>query len=164
TASSSSSSAAVEVWPSVNRSDERARSSSGSMASSTCEGCATPAEHAEPVEQATPAASRSSSSASPSQPGKEKWALPGSRSTGPPSLCPDRVSAAAPEAAKSTGTCPTACTASVWYGTPYPAATAARAATGWTVPTSLLAHIVVTRATSSAYPSISAASTSGRTR
>ena len=44
---------------------------------------------------------------------------------GPPSLCPVRVSASTPAAATSTGSAPTACTASVWNGTPYPAATAA---------------------------------------
>ena len=54
------------------------------------------------------------------------------------------VSAATPPAAKSTGTCPTACIASVWNGTPVAAASAASSATGWTVPTSLLAHITVT--------------------
>ena len=37
---------------------------------------------------------------------------------GPPSLCPVTVSASTPLAAKSTGTCPTACTASVCNGTP----------------------------------------------
>ncbi len=48
------------------------------MASSTWLGWATPAVHAEPVEQAIPRASSSISSASPSQPGKEKCAFPGS--------------------------------------------------------------------------------------
>ena len=48
------------------------------MASSTWLGSATPAVHAEPVEQAIPFASSSMSRASPSQPGKEKCALPGS--------------------------------------------------------------------------------------
>ena len=38
---------------------------------------------------------------------------------GPPSLCPVRVSASTPLAAKSTGTAPTACTASVCTGMPW---------------------------------------------
>ena len=53
----------------------------------------------------------------------------------------------APLAAKSTGTCPAACTASVWKGTPNSWATSASARTSCTVPTSLLAHITDTRAT-----------------
>ncbi len=68
---------------------------------------------------------------------------------GPPSLCPETLSAATPLAAKSTGTCPTAWIASVCSGTPAAAATLASSAIGWTVPTSLLAHITVTTATSS---------------
>ena len=39
---------AVEVWPSEKRSEWRAGSSSQPIASSTCEGCGTPAEQAEP--------------------------------------------------------------------------------------------------------------------
>src|SRR5690606_10306058 len=84
TATTASMSAAVEVCPSVNRREPRASGSSTPMASSTCEGGAPPAEQADPVEQAMPSASSSSSSASPSQPGKEKCALPGSRSVGSP--------------------------------------------------------------------------------
>ena len=56
-------------------------SSSQPIASSTCEGCGTPAEQAEPVEHSMPRASSSISSESPSQPGKPRWALPGSRCT-----------------------------------------------------------------------------------
>jgi hypothetical protein len=52
------------------------------MAVSTCDGCATPAEHALPVEHSMPAPSNSSSNASPSQPGNEKCAVPGRRSAG----------------------------------------------------------------------------------
>ena len=73
---------AVEVRPSEKRRDERAVTGSAPIASSTWLGWAIPAEHAEPVEHSTPAASRSSSSASPSQPGNEKCALPGSRPAG----------------------------------------------------------------------------------
>ncbi len=200
--SRASTSAAVELWPSEKRSEPRARSSSAPIATSTWEGRATPAEQAEPVDTSTPRASSSSSSESPSQPGKEKCALPGSRSTGsplrtasgtaastrrtrssrsgleprrlcgaraptatvggggepgqrrrveragahvallaaavqqrgagrrprpsssapapsgPPYLCPVTVSASTPLAAKSTGSWPTACTASVCSGTP----------------------------------------------
>ena len=54
------------------------------------------------------------------------------------------VSASTPDAAKSTGRIPTACTASVWIGTPYRCATAASSRIGLTVPTSLLAHITDT--------------------
>ena len=57
--------------------------------------------------------------------------------------------AESPLAAKSTGNCPTACTASLCIGTPNSAATAASSAAGMTVPTSLLAHITDTSATSS---------------
>ena len=56
-----------------------ARARSAPIASSTWLGWATPAVQAEPVEQAMPLASSSISSASPSQPGNEKCALPGSR-------------------------------------------------------------------------------------
>ena len=45
----------VEVWPSENRSEWRAASSSQPIASRTCEGCGTPAEQAEPVEHSMPA-------------------------------------------------------------------------------------------------------------
>ena len=57
---------------------------SAPIASSTCEGWATPAEQAEPVEHSTPRASSSISSESPSQPGKDRCAMPGSRSSGSP--------------------------------------------------------------------------------
>ena len=65
---------------------------------------------------------------------------------GPPSLCPVSVSASTPDAAKSTGRIPTACTASVCIGTPCRCATAASSRIGLTVPTSLLAHITDTTA------------------
>ena len=79
-------SSAVDVCPSEKRSDERAAASSQPIASRTCDACGTPAEHAEPVEHSMPCASSSIRSESPSQPGNERWALPGSRnasSTGP---------------------------------------------------------------------------------
>ena len=60
------------------------------------------------------------------------------------------VIASAPESAKSTGTAPTACTASVCSGTPYSWAMSASSATGCTVPTSLFAHITLISATESA--------------
>ena len=63
----------------MNRSECRAWTSSQPIASSTWEGCGTPAEQAEPVEHSMPWASSSISSESPSQPGKPRWALPGSR-------------------------------------------------------------------------------------
>ena len=74
------------------------------------------------------------------------------------SCAPVTVSASAPLAAKSTGSCPAACTASVWNGTPCSRATAASSATGWTVPTSLFAHITLTSATLSGSRSIAARS------
>ncbi len=83
---------------------------------------------------------------------------------GPPSLCPVTVSASTPAAAKSTGTWPTAWTASVCMGTPAAWATSASSATGCTVPTSLLAHITLTRATPSGSRARAARSTSGATR
>ena len=73
---------AVEVCPKENRSEPRASASGTPIASSTWLGCGTPAEQAEPVEHSMPRASSSSSSASPSQPGNEKCALPGSRCSG----------------------------------------------------------------------------------
>ena len=60
---------------------------------------------------------------------------------GPPSLWPVRVSASTPLAAKSTGTAPTAWTASVCTGMPWADASATTSSIGWSVPTSLLAHI-----------------------
>ena len=68
------------------------------------------------------------------------------------------------EAAKSTGTWPTAWIASVWNGMPRSAASAASSATGCTVPTSLLAHIAVTTAISSPWRSSSSRSASTATR
>ena len=78
---------AVEVCPRENRSELRATASSAPMASSTWLGCATPAVHAEPVEHSMPWASSSMSRLSPSHPGKDRCALPGSRD-GPPSTTP----------------------------------------------------------------------------
>ncbi len=72
------------MWPREKRSEGRAGSSLQPIASSTWEGCGTPAEQAEPVEHSMPRASSSISSESPSQPGNLRWALPGSRSTGSP--------------------------------------------------------------------------------
>ncbi len=87
-----STSAWVVVWPREKRSECRAWSASQPIASSTCEGWGTPAEQAEPVEHSIPRASSSISSESPSQPGKPRWALPGSRpavpdSSGAPCRC-----------------------------------------------------------------------------
>ena len=73
------------------------------------------------------------------------------------------ASASAPLAAKSTGSCAAACTASVWKGMPYSCATAASSATGWTVPTSLFAHITLTTATWSGAREMAVRSASGRT-
>lgn len=83
---------------------------------------------------------------------------------GPPILWPVTVSASRPLAAKSTSVWPNACTASEWIGTPNSRATSASSRTGRMVPTSLLAHIAVTRATSSGARSTAARSVSGRTR
>ena len=60
-----------------------------------------------------------------------------------------KLRASTPEAAKSTGTAPTAWTASVWTGMPCSAASATTSSIGWRVPTSLLAHITEMRATES---------------
>ena len=68
---------------------------------------------------------------------------------GPPTLWPETVIRSAPDSSNRTGRWATACTASVWNGTPCSRATAASSATGCTVPTSLLAHMTLTRATSS---------------
>jgi hypothetical protein len=84
--------------------------------------------------------------------------------TGPPILWPVTVSASTPLRAKSTGTWPTACTASVWNGMPCVWATSASSRIGLTVPTSLLAHITVTRATSAGFSAMAAASVSACTR
>ncbi len=53
---------------------------------------------------------------------------------GPPSLCDVTVIASRPLAAKSTGRCPTAWTASLWTGMSYAEAMATTSAIGWTVP------------------------------
>jgi hypothetical protein len=79
-------------------------------------------------------------------------------------LCPVAVSAAAPEAAKSTGIWPIAWMASVWNGMPRAAASAASSATGCTVPTSLLAHMPVMTAISSPWRSSSSLNASTETR
>jgi hypothetical protein len=68
---------------------------------------------------------------------------------GPPNLCAATLIAESPLAANSTGSWPTACTASLCMGTPNSAAIAASSAIGMMVPTSLLAHITDTSATSS---------------
>ena len=62
---------------------------------------------------------------------------------GAPSLWPETLSASTPSARTSSGSQPAACTASVWNGIPCACASAASAAIGWTVPTSLLASITV---------------------
>ena len=72
--------------------------------------------------------------------------------------------ASRPLAAKSTGSCPKACTASEWIGTPYARATAVSSVTGCTVPTSLFAHITVTIATDAGSAAIAASNVSGCTR
>src|SRR5690606_1583733 len=87
TDATASTSAAVEVWPRENRSEPRAVASSAPIASSTWLGCVTPAVQADPVEHSMPWASSSMSRLSPSQPGNDRWALPGSRD-GPPSMTP----------------------------------------------------------------------------
>ena len=60
------------------------------------------------------------------------------------------VTAVAPTSDRSTGTWPSACTASVWKGTPALRHAAAMSRTGWTVPTSLFAHMTETSAVRSA--------------
>src|SRR5699024_5463410 len=80
---------------------------------------------------------------------------------GPPVLCPVTVNALTPLAAKSTSTCPNACTASVCTGIPNSLHTSASSATGLTVPTSLLAHMTLTSATLSGSTSTAARSWSG---
>src|SRR5829696_3694076 len=81
-AARASMSAAVDVCPRENLSDDRASASPPPMASRTWLGCATPAEQAEPVEQSMSAASRSRSRASAEQPGKLTFTIPGSASAG----------------------------------------------------------------------------------
>ena len=68
---------------------------------------------------------------------------------GPPNLWAATLIADRPLAAKSTGIWPTAWIASLCIGTSNSAATAANSAIGMMVPTSLLAHITETSATSS---------------
>jgi hypothetical protein len=79
-------------------------------------------------------------------------------------LVPGLVSAAAPLAAKSTGICPTACTASVWNGMTGGRRQGSEPATGGTVPTSLLAHWTLTTAISAPYWSMTSDSEAGSTR
>ena len=74
------------------------------------------------------------------------------------------VSASAPQAAKSTGSVQTACTASVWNGTPCSCAIAASSAIGCTVPISLFAHITLTSAVVSGSAASAARNVSGATR
>ena len=74
------------------------------------------------------------------------------------------VRAVAPLAARPTGSCPAAWTASLWNGTPNSRATAASSATGWTVPTSLLAHMTLARATLAGSCSIAARRSPGSVR
>ena len=71
------------------------------------------------------------------------------------------MSASAPDPAKSTGSWAAACTASLWNMIPRACAASARAAIGWTAPTSLLAHITLTRATLAGSASMAAVSASG---
>ncbi len=92
-ATSASTSDWVVVRPRLKRSEDRAYSSEHPIASSTWEGCGTPAEQAEPVEHSIPRASSSISSESPWQPGNLRWALPGSRSTGSPLKIASGISA-----------------------------------------------------------------------
>ena len=94
-------SAAVDVCPSENRSEPRAAASLAPMAMRTCEGCATPAAHAEPVEHSMPRASSSMSSESPSQPGKLRCAMPGSRSVGCPLTITSGMTARTPAISSS---------------------------------------------------------------
>ena len=75
--------------------------------------------------------------------------------TGPPILCPVMAMVSSPEALKSTGRCPKAWTASEWTGIPCARAAATISATGWTLPTSLLAHMTVIKATAAGSASIS---------
>ena len=93
----------------MNRSELRARSASAPIASSTWLGRATPALQADPVEHSMPRASSSISSASPSAPGKDRCALPGSRpgppstrsSSGAPLSCASGTSATTPATSRS---------------------------------------------------------------
>ncbi len=93
---------------------------------------------------------------------------------GPPILCAEtlRATSPAPGAAsvarrsprKSMGSCPYAAIASTCSGTPARAVSRATSATGWTVPTSLLAQSIVTSATDAASRSSAACSASTRRR
>ena len=71
-----------------------------------------------------------------------------------------KVSASTPEAAKSTGTWPTACTASVCTGMPCSAAISTTSSIGCSVPTSLLAHMTEISATEAGSRSIESRSAS----
>ena len=71
------------------------------------------------------------------------------------------VIASAPLAANPTGSWPAAWTASVWKGMPCSRASAASSAIGCTTPTSLFAHITVTRATPSGSAPMASASAAG---
>ena len=64
---------------------------------------------------------------------------------GPWNLWADRESMSTGNCDRSIGTCPTACTASVWNSTPFSRQTAPISAMGSTVPISLLANITLTR-------------------
>ena len=66
---------------------------------------------------------------------------------GPPTLWALSVRQSTVLAARSSGSWPRACTASLCTGMPCSCASAASSSIGWTVPTSLLAHSTVTRAT-----------------
>ena len=74
------------------------------------------------------------------------------------------VSASTPLAAKFTGTCPAACTASVWNGIWCLRATEASSAIGWIVPTSLFAHMTLIIATAPGSGAMAARSVSGDSR
>ena len=68
---------------------------------------------------------------------------------GPWNLWPDRESMSILSSLTFTGTCPIAWTASVWKTTPFSLHTAPISLMGWTVPISLFAYMMVTRAVSS---------------
>ena len=74
---------------------------------------------------------------------------------GPPNLWALAASVVAPRVWKSTGMWPTACTASVWKGTPLSRAKLARLSNGWIAPVSLLAHMQVSSARSLGAPALS---------
>src|SRR5260370_38358053 len=68
TASAATTSASVLVWPNDSRSEPRALAGLAPIASSTCDGWATPAVHTEPAEHSTPLGSRSRRTEAPSHP------------------------------------------------------------------------------------------------